>query len=144
MQVREVMSANVVSINVDTPLDQAMALMRMNRVGFLPVTHEKVCVGVVTEEDINDELQVPGVDPTVTTAGTLLSHGKHREAVGAVGVHAISGEMSVEEARRMMADLGVRHLAVHDDEFRMVGVVSHSDLESPRSVTNEPALSGRS
>ena len=143
MQVREVMSANVVSINVDTPIDQAVAMMRMNHIGFLPVTHEKVCVGVVTEEDVNDEMQQPGVDPAVVTVGTLLSHGKHREAVGAVGVHAISEEMSVQEARKMMDDLRVRHLAVHDDEFRMVGVVSRSDLESSdRPDIPEPAVSG--
>jgi CBS domain-containing protein len=143
MQVREVMSANVVSINVDTPLDQALAAMQMNQVGFLPVTHEKVCVGVLTEQDINDELQKPDVDPAVTTAGTLLSHGKHHDAVGAVGVHAISEEATVVEARQLMADLRVHHLAVHDEEFRMVGVISRRDLEFDRPDVPVPALSGK-
>jgi acetoin utilization protein AcuB len=141
MPVRDVMSTNVVSINVDTPIDQAIAMMRMNHVGFLPVTHEKVCVGVITEQDINDELQQPGVDPTVTTAGTLLSHGKHRDAVGAVGVHAISEEASVEEARQVMNELNVHHLAVHDEEFRMVGVLSLADLDGSHPAA-EPALTG--
>jgi len=121
----------VVSINVDTPIDEAVAAMRMNNISFLPVTHEKICAGVLTEHDITARMSDQGFDPTATTAGMLLAHAKDRDDVGSSGVHAVSQDASVGEALQMMTDLQLHHLAVHDDEFLMVGVVTRTDLEQP-------------
>ena len=134
MQVREVMTSTVVSINVDTPINEAVAAMQLNRVSFLPVTHEKVCAGVLTEHDIARRMSEDGFDPTATTAGMLLAEGKDRDEVGSTSVHAISQDASVDEALQMMADLNLHHLAVRDDEYLMVGVVTRADLEQPVTV----------
>ncbi|HUQ67883.1 MAG TPA: CBS domain-containing protein [Planctomycetaceae bacterium] len=131
MQVREVMTSTVVSINVDTPINEAVAAMRMNNVSFLPVTHEKVCAGVLTEHDITARMHDEGFDPTATTAGMLLAAGKDRDEVSSIGVHAVSQDASVDEALQMMTDLHLHHLAVRDDEYIMVGVVTRADLEQP-------------
>lgn len=131
MQVRDVMSSRVVSINVDTPVNEALAAMRMHNVSFLPVTHEKVCAGVLTEHDINARMADPQFDPTATTAGMLLSEGKPRTEFHSTGVLIVSQDADVEEALQLMSELQVNHLAVHDDEFVMVGVVTRKDLEQP-------------
>jgi CBS domain-containing protein len=131
MQVRDVMSSRVVSINVDTPINEVLATMRMHNVSFLPVTHERVCAGVLTEHDINEWTNDPSFDPTATTAGMLLSEAKDRPDFTSTGVHIVSQDATVEEAMKLMSDLQVHHLAVHDDEFVMVGVVTRKDLEQP-------------
>lgn len=131
MQVRDVMSSTVVSINVDTPIDEAVAVMRMNDVSFLPVTHERVCAGVITESDINARMRDADFDPTATTAGMLLSQGKVHQDTGSTAVQAISEDASVDEALQRMSELDMHHLAVHNDEFVMVGIVTRKDLEKP-------------
>lgn len=44
---------------------------------------------------------------------------------------AIGAGTSVEEASRLMASLGLRHLPVVDDDGRLVGMVSDRDLRGP-------------
>ncbi len=128
MQVRDVMTSLVVSINVDTPIAEAIGTMQSNDVHFLPVTHENVCAGVLTEEDIARQQEHAEFDPATVTAGTLLAQAKEHGATTSIGVHAISEDAPVQDAIEMMTELELNHLAVHDNEFVMVGVVSRADL----------------
>lgn len=49
--VREIMRADVVTVNPDTSSLQALELMRRNRIGCLPVVQDGRLVGVLTEHD---------------------------------------------------------------------------------------------
>lgn len=140
MLVRNVMSTTA-SVNVDTPLNEAIALMRLNHMDFLPVTHEMVCAGVLTENEINSRITVEHLDPTSATAGLLLSHREPQDHLTGSAVPAVSQETSVDEALLRMAELGVSYLAVHDDEYAMVGVVSRTDLEQTSMQTSVSAVS---
>jgi acetoin utilization protein AcuB len=54
MKVKDVMvkARDVVTIDPDTPIEQAAVVMVENRVGCLPVLHENVVVGLITESDL--------------------------------------------------------------------------------------------
>ena len=50
--VREVMRHQVQTIHPDTPIQEAAHLMRVKKVGCLPVVEHKRLVGVITESDL--------------------------------------------------------------------------------------------
>jgi acetoin utilization protein AcuB len=52
LPVKDVMTKNVFSVEANTPIDDAAALMRENRIGGLPVKDNDKLVGMITETDI--------------------------------------------------------------------------------------------
>ncbi|HXV79893.1 MAG TPA: CBS domain-containing protein [Candidatus Binatia bacterium] len=52
--VEEVMSHDVFTVGPDTPLKQAVGLLRRHRIGSLPVVKNKNLVGIITRSDILD------------------------------------------------------------------------------------------
>jgi acetoin utilization protein AcuB len=52
--VEEVMTHDVFTVEPDTPLETAVALLRHHRIGSLPVVKNKQLVGIVTRSDILD------------------------------------------------------------------------------------------
>jgi acetoin utilization protein AcuB len=59
--VEEVMSHDVFTVNPDTPLATAVALLRRHRIGSLPVVESKSLVGIITRSDILDFILSGGV-----------------------------------------------------------------------------------
>jgi acetoin utilization protein AcuB len=52
LKVTELMTADVVTITPDTPLEEAARIMADNKIGGLPVLREGKLVGIITETDI--------------------------------------------------------------------------------------------
>jgi acetoin utilization protein AcuB len=52
--VEEVMSHDVFTVRPDTPLKEAVGLLRTHRIGSLPVVKDKNLVGIITRSDILD------------------------------------------------------------------------------------------
>jgi len=50
--VADVMTKEVITVDVNTPIEQAARIMADNKIGGLPVTREGKIVGVITETDI--------------------------------------------------------------------------------------------
>jgi acetoin utilization protein AcuB len=50
--VEEVMTRNVITINEDTPLEEAARIMADNKIGGLPVLRDGKVVGIITETDL--------------------------------------------------------------------------------------------
>lgn len=53
-KVKDAMTKNVISISLDSLLEEAALVMRENRIGTLPVVENKKLVGIITESDIFD------------------------------------------------------------------------------------------
>lgn len=50
--VNEVMTKKVITVDVDTPIEEAARIMADNKIGGVPVTRDGKVVGIVTETDI--------------------------------------------------------------------------------------------
>lgn len=50
--VAEVMTKNVMTVNEDTPIEQAARIMADNKIGGLPVLRDGAVVGIITETDL--------------------------------------------------------------------------------------------
>lgn len=50
--VSDVMASNVITVNVETPIEEAARIMADNKIGGLPVLKDGKLVGIITETDI--------------------------------------------------------------------------------------------
>jgi len=52
IEVKDIMSKDVITIDEDTPIEQAARIMADNKIGGLPVMRDKKVVGMITETDL--------------------------------------------------------------------------------------------
>jgi CBS domain-containing membrane protein len=132
-----IMSKDVVTLEFATELDEAWRLMRRHQVHALPVLNRaRRVIGIVTQ---NDFLSHSGVDdlPSVSErvrrliGRTLATHSDKPEVVGQImsrPVVTARNDTPVAALVPLMADSGMHHIPVLDDEQRFVGIVTQSDL----------------
>ncbi len=136
MQVKDVMTKQVVTVRPRTPLKDVARTMVARRVSGMPVVDDDGSVlGVVSEGDILvKERGRPGT-------GSLLDHllevngheaGKHeaRDAADAMTSPPVTirPDRPVAEAASLMLDRCVNRLPVIDKHGKLVGIVTRADL----------------
>lgn len=136
MKVEDVMSRDVVTIDVSAPLRDVAALLAEKRISGVPVVSEGAVVGVVSEADIlakeRGETRERGglfsflLDDRAT-AELKLEARTAGEAMSAPAI-TIGSERSVSEAAGTMIDEGINRLPVVDAEGRLLGIVTRADL----------------
>ena len=127
MQVRELMSRDVISVSPETAADAAARMLSRHNVGALPVCAGGGQVrGMVTDRDIVLRCVAAGKDPKTTPVREIMS-GR---------VVAAAPEEDAEEAARRMAREQVRRLPVLE-QGRLVGMLSLGDLSLNRNLQME-------
>jgi len=135
-RVKDVMTADVVSVQETAEYKDIVLVLRELRVSALPVLDAADhLVGVVSEADLL--LKEAGQEDL---GGYLISSGRRGEQAKAAGVTAaelmttpvvtIGPEDSVADAARLMHDRHVKRLPVVDKAGHLVGIVSRLDLLS--------------
>ena len=130
------MTRDVVAVAPDASLREAAFLLRRHRVKMLPVTDESArVVGVITPSDLLDRAAIDRGSPRLRFSRRLLltlQRGKAPlgcvEDVMAREVASVRSSAPVSEVMIAMSDAGVHHLPVVDDDDRLLGVVTQSDL----------------
>ena len=127
MLVRELMTSKPVVIAPEMPVPDALSLMRGRKIHQLPVVNNKgKLVGIVTEQDLLHASASSVSTLSVWELPTLLSK-ITVEMVMIKNVATIHEDTPVEEAARVMADMGIGCLPVMGKDA-MVGLVTKSDL----------------
>lgn len=128
MKVTDVMTPGVAPVHADTPLREAARRMVQRRIGGVPVTNEAgELIGIISVADLMG--RVTGLEPA--SAGEPPALGA--EAVSAAmteRVVTIGPDASLTEAAREMAQYDVDGLPVVDEEGRVLGMLTRSDLVS--------------
>ena len=118
MQVKDIMNANVVSINPDESATLAARLLHRHNVGSLPVCAlDGKLRGIVTDRDIVLRCVASECDPDATKIKEIMTR----------GVVSVTPEADVQEASRLMAAEQVRRLPVVKND-RLVGMVALGDM----------------
>ena len=118
--IRDVINAkgsNVLCVNSDATVYQALEMMATNNVGALVVKQKEVIVGIVTERDYARKVILKGRSSPSTTVENIMS----------TNVCYITPDKTVEEGLALMTDKRCRHLPVFDGD-EMVGLASIGDL----------------
>jgi signal-transduction protein with cAMP-binding, CBS, and nucleotidyltransferase domain len=123
------MTRNLKTIRHDATIQEAARRMKEDRVGSLLVDRGGQVVAIVTETDVVRKAVAKGADL-----------GKEKvEGIMSSPVASIEIQRTPQDAHDMMADLGVRHLAV-TDKGKIVGLLSVRDLLVYFKRVSEPKI----
>lgn len=121
--IESIMTKDVRCADPSDALVDVLDKMHKNRISCVPVCEGDVPVGMITERDI------------VAVAARALAGTEDRRLAGEVmsfPVTSVRASDTLEEAAARAQDAQVRHLPVVDDDGRLIGVVTQSDLLSRR------------
>jgi CBS domain-containing protein len=124
--VQDVMTTDVVRLQVDTTLVDAGGVMRDQDIGDVVVVEDQRLVGVVTDRDIVVRAIAEGLSPDTTTLGAIVS----KDLV------TVRPDDTILDVARLMRDRAVRRVLVRDEQG-LAGIVSIGDLAvdlDPESV----------
>lgn len=116
MQLKEVMTESLVTVEPQAPIEKAAQAMREAQVGLIPVVESGRPIGVITDRDL--ALRTIGVAVPPRTAAEVMTRNP-------VCMHeAADLEFAVETMRARR----IGRLLVTDEHGRLVGILSHDDV----------------
>jgi CBS domain-containing protein len=121
-KIRDVMTADPVSLEIGSTLTDAARAMRDSNIGDVIVLDDngQVC-GIVTDRDIVIRALAEGREASATTLGEICTRDPE----------SLSSEDSVSDAIRLMSGKAIRRVPVVD-EGKPVGIVTIGDLAIER------------
>ena len=116
VEIRELMTASVVTADPATPVRAVAALMRERNVGSVVLVRDAAPVGIVTDRDLAVSVLADGR----SGEDRAIDHASAPVVTGAPG-------MDVAEACRLLVAHGIRRLPIVDGE-QLLGIVTLDDL----------------
>ncbi|RJF96730.1 HPP family protein [Noviherbaspirillum cavernae] len=133
----DIMSHDVVKVEFGTELQPAWRLLRQHRIKALPVVNRfNRVIGIVTQYDFIKQSELDEIDGFSDKLRRFLkrttgTHAEKPEVVGQImttAVRTASVNQPIVSLVPMFSDTGLHHLPVVDDNERLVGIVTQSDL----------------
>ena len=125
MQIRDVMTRNVLTVHPEASIFEVARLMRDEDIGAIPVAENDRLIGIVTDRDI----VVRALADNHFKFGT-----KARDVMSERMLYCFE-DQGVEEVLDNMGEMQVRRMPVVDRDKRLVGVVSIGDLSGKASLS---------
>lgn len=126
MLVKERMSTPVVTIEPETPIMEALNLMRQEGIRRTPVVKKGKMVGIVSDKDLLNAAPSDATSLSVWEINYLLSQ-ITVEDVMTKDVLSVQEDTPIEEAARIMADNKVGGVPIMQDG-KIVGIITETDL----------------
>lgn len=131
MLVREVMTPEPVTVRVETPVREALALLDQHSVTSLPVVAEdSEVVGVLSEADLLVGRLLADGRASIRPRSADVS-GAAPDSVGAVMSRqpvTVTADTDLMDVAKVMTTTGFKSLPVVDARGRLAGVVSRRDI----------------
>ena len=133
----DIMSRSIVTVSFATELEEAWKLLRAHKIKALPVVDSfGRPVGIVTVADFLRQLDdTTAAGLAVRLQGLLRRtpglNSEKAEVVGQImtsNVYSARADTPVSELVHQLSENGLHHIPVLDDESRVVGMVTQSDL----------------
>ncbi len=162
MLVQEIMTKNPITCSVDTPLREAVGLLRRNHIGGLPVMDGNELAGVITESDILTQLETSKVSEDLWLPSPLeiieipireyINWEKTKHALVNIGdtpvkkvmtrrVITATEDMDIEAAASLMLKEGIARLPVMRGKI-LVGIVTRADIVQGVGRSYDSSLGG--
>lgn len=113
----ETKGAEVLTVSVDTPVGEAVALLADRKIGAVPVVEGDSVAGIMSERDIIYRLRSDGASVLDWTVGRIMTS----PAI------TVTRDTEIMSALSLMTRRRIRHLPVVEGE-RLIGLVSIGDL----------------
>jgi CBS domain-containing membrane protein len=120
--VNEIMTTDVVTLDVDENLDVADTVMNLARIRHLPVVNEGKLVGLVTHRDL-----LAAQASTMTPEDRDLNKYVMARQIMRSDVRTVAPDSSILDAARLMQEFKYGCLPVVDDG-QLVGIITEADF----------------
>ena len=119
MQIHEIMSREIKSIDTEATIIEACKRLYRNKVGSLVVLEEGILKGIITERDIISKVVILNKDPNNTTVEEIMSQ----------DVITINQNANVEDAIKLMNSKEIKKIPVISETGNLVGILTTSDIK---------------
>jgi CBS domain-containing protein len=119
VKVKEIMTKNLVIVDANSAIREAVQIMSERKLGSVLVRKGKDIIGILEESDIVKNILAKDLNLYMVKVGAVMSI-----------PFVIDEERTDNDASNMMCQNKVRHLVVSDGK-KIVGVLSMSDLLRP-------------
>lgn len=126
MLVREWMTPNPLTVDPDTPVLEAINLLKQKGFRRLPVVKEGKLLGLVTDKDLKDAMPSKATTLSVWEMNYLLSKLTVKEVM-AKPVITVGGDEPLEKAALIMEEKKIGGLPVMEGE-KLVGIITVTDV----------------
>lgn len=116
MQVKKIMSKNVITIPITASLQQALALMKESDIRHLPVVEGKKLIGLVSDRDLGSAL-FPSMIEEIAIKDLLITD-----------VITVGPETMLEDAVRLVYRHKIGCLPVVDEARNLKGIITVADM----------------
>ncbi|MBC3877176.1 HPP family protein [Undibacterium sp. FT79W] len=133
----DVMSRDVITAEFGTTLEEAWTLLRQHRIKALPVTDRaRRVIGIVTLVDFMKNANLDVYETFEEKLRQLIRrtrdlHSSKPEVVGQIMTQPVKTarhDMHIVELVPLLSDKGLHHIPIVDDERRLIGMLTQSDL----------------
>lgn len=121
MLVKEIMTYNVITVDMDESVFDACLLYKKHRIGCLIVLDDDQCVGVLTERDIIERCVCQKKNPENTLVSDVMSKDP-------ITVHALE---NLDKALAVMEKYDIKKLPVLIQD-EIVGIITVTDISRSR------------
>ncbi|WP_018086990.1 CBS and ACT domain-containing protein [Desulfurispora thermophila] len=127
MFVRNCMTPNPITIKPDTPIFEALNIMKKNNIRQLPVVDKAgKLLGIVTEREILTVSPSPASTLSIYEMNYLLSKMQVKDIMNRQLV-TVSPELNIEDAALIMRDKKIGSLLVIQEDA-LVGIITQTDI----------------
>ncbi|MCI0129581.1 MULTISPECIES: CBS and ACT domain-containing protein [unclassified Vagococcus] len=126
MLVKDYMSTEVITTSPETPVFQAMDLMKQKNIHRLPVVKDDQLVGLVTEGTIQEAMPSKATSLSVYEVNYLLNKMTVADVM-IKDVHTIKADEFIEEAIKIMREYNIGVLPVVDVNRTIQGIITSTD-----------------
>ena len=127
MLVKNWMSKDVITVDADDSMQDAGYLLREHNINILPVMEKGRMVGIVTDRDLKKASPSDATTLDMHELLFLISKIKVRDLMK-TPVITIPPDYTVEEAAVILLEKKISGLPVVDDQSRVSGIITRSDL----------------
>ncbi|MEM3641825.1 MAG: CBS domain-containing protein [Candidatus Bathyarchaeia archaeon] len=126
MSIEKLMTKNVVTLQADASVYDAVKLMNKNEIGCLIIVSNGHIVGILTERDLLKRVLEKCKNPKETKVSEVMTK------------HVVTGrtDMELDEATRVMFRRRIKKLPIVDGS-ELVGIVTITDIARATSVDKQ-------
>ncbi len=114
----DLQTPTLIGVLPDTPVKEAISIMRSRRISCLPVLDDQVPIGIFTERSLTSYVVEHGFDFGDKTIRELMS----------APVFTVTAQTPLYESYGILISNRIRHLVVVDDRQKAIGVVTFSNI----------------
>ncbi|MGE5396958.1 MAG: CBS and ACT domain-containing protein [Chitinophagales bacterium] len=130
MKVRDRMSANPITVSLETTISEAMQLMRDNNIRRVPVMDRRKLVSIVTQKDLAEVSPSSATTLSVYEVNYLLAKTRIGDVINLKRrLITIEADQSIERAAVVMQENKIGAIPVLD-QGKLVGIITETDIFS--------------